>query len=66
MLQVKHGESPTIVTNIFTQVTWQYDFRQNRDFRILSGNTLYDGSERIAYLGPKFEKMILMTASTKK
>ena len=36
MFQIKHGQSPEIVSDIFTQTTEHYNFRQNRDFRICS------------------------------
>ena len=34
MFQIKHGQSPEIVGDVFAQTTQHYDFRQNRDFRI--------------------------------
>ena len=32
MLQIKHEQSPEIVSNIFAQTTQHYNFRRNRDF----------------------------------
>ena len=51
MFQIKHGHSPEIVSDIFTQTTQHYNFRQNRDFRIHSVKSFYHGSESISYLG---------------
>ena len=45
MLQIKHGQSREIVTDIFTQATQEYNFWKNRDSRISSVNTVYHGSE---------------------
>ena len=42
-----------IVTDIFRQTIQEYNFRQNRDFRIPSLNTVYNGSESTSCLGPK-------------
>ena len=50
---MKHDRFREILTDIFTQTTEVYNFRQNRDFRILSVNTVYEGSESISYLGSK-------------
>ena len=36
MFQIKYGQSPEIVSDIFAQTTQHYNFRQNRDFRIRS------------------------------
>ena len=36
MLQIKHGQSQEIVTNIFTQTTQELTFRKNREFKIPS------------------------------
>ena len=54
MFQVKHGQSPETVSDIFAQTTTtkHYNFRQNRDFRIYSVKSVYHGSESISYLGP--------------
>ena len=60
ILQIKHGQSCETVTDIFTQKTKEYNFRQNRDFRIPSAkNTVYLGSESTYYyqnLGNSSEK----------
>ena len=32
MFQIKHGHSPEIVSDIFTQTTQHFNFRQNREF----------------------------------
>ena len=53
MFQIKHGQSPEIFSDIFTQTTQHYSFRPNRDFRICSAKSVYHGSESISYLGPK-------------
>ena len=53
MFQIKHGQSPEIVSDIFAQTAQRYNFRQNRDFRIGSVKSVYHGSESISYLGPK-------------
>ena len=53
MFQIKHGQSPKIVSDIFAQTAQRYNFRQNRDFRIGSVKSVYHGSESISYLGPK-------------
>ena len=45
MLQIKHGQSCEIVTNIFTQVTKEQNFRKNRDCRIPSVSTVFHCSE---------------------
>ena len=54
MLQIKHGQSREIVTDIFRQETQEQDsqeknFRKNQDFWIPSVNTLFDGSESTSY-----------------
>ena len=49
MFQVKHGQSPENVSDIFAQTTQHYNFRQNRDFRIRSVKSVYQGSESISY-----------------
>ena len=36
MFQINYGQSPEIVSDIFTQTTQNYTFRQNRDFRLRS------------------------------
>ena len=53
MFQIKNGQSAEIVSNIFSQTSQHYNFRQNRDFRIRSVKSVHDGSESISYLGPK-------------
>ena len=58
MFQIKHGQSPEIVSDIFTQTTQHYNFRQNRDFRIRSVKSVYHGSESISYLGPKIWEIV--------
>ena len=40
MFQIKHGQSPEIVSDIFAQTTQHYNFRQNRDFRMRSVKSL--------------------------
>ena len=59
MFRIKHGQSPEIVSNVFTQTTQHHSFRQNQDFRIRSMKSVYHGSESISYLGPKFGKLFL-------
>ena len=49
MFQIKHGQSPEIISDIFTRTTQHYNFRQNRDFRIRSVKSVYHGSEIISY-----------------
>ena len=58
MFQIKHGQSPDIVSNIFTQTTQHYNFRQNQDFRISSVKSVYHSSESISYLGPKIWEIV--------
>ena len=58
MFQIKHAQSPEIVGDIFTQTTQNYNFRQNRDFRIRSVKSVYHGSENISYLGPKIWEIV--------
>ena len=58
MFQIKHGHSPEIVSDIFTQTTQYYNFRQNQDFRIRSVKSVYHGSESISYLGPKIWEIV--------
>ena len=36
MFQINHGQLPELVSDIFTQITQHYNFRQNLDFRIRS------------------------------
>ena len=59
MFQIKHGQSPETVNDIFAQTTQHYNFRQNRVFRIHSVKSVYHGSESIFYLGPKIWKIVL-------
>ena len=49
MLQIKHGQSREIVTDIFTQVTQEQNFRKNRDCRIPSVIIVFHGSESTSY-----------------
>ena len=49
MFQIKHGQSPEIISDIFARTTQHYNFRQNRDFRIRSVKSVYHGSEIISY-----------------
>ena len=58
MFQIKHGQSPEIVSDIFTQTTQHYNFRQNRDFRIRSVKSVYHGFESISYLGSKMWEIV--------
>ena len=58
MFQIKHGHSSEIFSDIFTQTTQHYNFRQNRDFRIRSVKSVYHGSESISYLGPKIWEIV--------
>ena len=58
MFLIKHGQSPEIVNDIFAQTTQHYNFRQNRDFRILSVKSVYHGSESISYLTPKIWEIV--------
>ena len=46
-LQIKHGQSPEIISNIFARSLEYYNLRQNRDFRICSIKSVYHGSESI-------------------
>ena len=59
MFQIKHGKAPKIVSDIFTQTTQHYNFRQNRDFRLCSVKSVYHGSESISYVGPKIWEIVL-------
>ena len=58
MFQIKRGQSPETVSDIFTQTTQNYKFNQNRDFRIRSVKSVYHGSESISYLGPKIWEIV--------
>ena len=58
MLQIKHAQYREIVTDIFTQTTVEYNFSQNRDFRIPSVNIVYDSSENTSYIRPKFWEIV--------
>ena len=58
IIQIKHGHSPEIVSDIFTQTTQHYNFRQNRDFRIRSVKSVYHASESISYLGLKIWEIV--------
>ena len=58
MFQIKHGQSPEIVSDIFAQTTQHYNFRQNRDLRIRSVKSVYHGSESISYVRPKIWKIV--------
>ena len=58
MFQIKHGQSPEIVGDIFAQTAQHYNFRQNRDFRIRSVKSVYHGSESTSYLGPKIWEIV--------
>ena len=51
--QVNHGEFREIVTDIFAQVTQEWNFRKNRDCTIPSVNTVFHGYESTSYYGPK-------------
>ena len=53
MLHVKHRQSCEVVSDVFTQTTEEFNFPQNWDFRILSVNALFHGSESTSYLGPR-------------
>ena len=65
MFQIKHDQSPEISSrhttsfqrlyDVYTTsaTTRQYNFRQNRNFRTPSVNTVYHGSESISHLGPR-------------
>ena len=58
MFQIKHGQSPEIVSNILTQTSQNYNFRLNRGFRIRSVKSVYHVSESISYLGPKIWEIV--------
>ena len=58
MLEMKHGQSPEIVTDILTQTKRQYNFVQNRDCRVPVVNTAYHGSGSISYLGHKIWEIV--------
>ena len=58
MFQIKHGQSPEIVSDIFAQATQHYNFRQNQEFRIPSVKSVYHVSESISYLGTKNWKIV--------
>ena len=57
MLQIKHGQSLEIITDIFTLTAEQYNFRQYRDFRMPSLNAVYHMSESKSYLETKIWKI---------
>ena len=57
--QMKHGQSHEVVTDNFTQTTKESNFRQNRDFRIPSVNTVYHGSESTSYIGSEIWEIAL-------
>ena len=58
MFQIKHGQSPEIVSDIFAQATQHYNFRQNQEFRIPSVKSVYHVSESISYLGTKIWEIV--------
>ena len=58
MFQIKHGQSPEIISDIFAQATQHYNFRQNRDFSIPFVKSVYHVSESISYLGTKICKIV--------
>ena len=58
MFQIKNGQSLEIASDILTQTTQNYNFRQNRDFRIRSVKSVHHGSESISYLGPKIWEIV--------
>ena len=58
MFQIKHGQYPEIVSDIFAQTTQYSNFRQNRDVRIRSVKSVYHGSESIYHLRPKIWKIV--------
>ena len=58
MLHMKHGQSREVVSDTFTETTEEYNFRQKRDFRIPSVNTVYHRFESISYLGPKIWEIV--------
>ena len=58
MFLIKHGQSPESVSDIFTQTTQHYNFRQNRHFRIRSVKSVYQCSESISYLGTKIWEIV--------
>ena len=58
MFQIKHGQSPEIVSDIFTQITKHHNFSLNRDFRIRSVKSVYHGSKNTSYLGPKIWEIV--------
>ena len=58
MFHTKHEQSSEIVTDIFTQTTLLYNFRQNRGSRLPSENTVYNGSENISYFRPKILEVV--------
>ena len=58
MLQINHGQSPKVFSDIFPQITRQYKSRRNRDFNIPSVNTVYHGSESIFYLSPEIWEIL--------
>ena len=45
-------------SDIFTQTTQHYNFRQNQDFRTRSVKSVYHGSKSISYLGPKMWEIV--------
>ena len=57
-LQIKHGKSPEIITDIFARSLEYYNLRQNRDFRICPIKSVYHGSESISYLGSKIWEIV--------
>ena len=50
MLQIKHGQTCEIATDIFAQATKKTNSRKNGDFRIPSVNTVYHCPENTFYL----------------
>ena len=49
MLQIKHEHSREVITDIFKQITLEYNFRKTRDCRIPSVNKVLHGSESTSY-----------------
>ena len=58
IFQIKHGQSPEIVSDILTQTTQHYNFRQNRDFRLRCVKSVYHSFESISNLGPKIWEIV--------
>ena len=58
ILRVHRDLSPSIFKELFNKRTFNYELRHPSQFTIPRIETVYNGSESIAYLGPKIWNMV--------